>query len=115
MTDNIWIRTFGGKKVYCDNVIRADGGFEGYLRGTADNANGLQGKDVNHFYRHLGGRETPTLVPLVDWERMKQENGGRDVRNINNPAAHCRIWWRHIIWPKVFKRYNPFETELQEL
>ena len=51
---------------------------------SADNASTLQGKDVNHFYRHLGGRETPTLIPLVDWEKMKQLNGGNDVRNIRN-------------------------------
>ena len=87
MSDSYWVRSFQGKSIYTSGTMKADGGFEGYLRGTADNANGLQGKDVNHFYRHLGGRETPTLVPLVDWERMKQENDGRDVRNINNPAA----------------------------
>ena len=64
-----------------DSAVRAD------TAGTADNANRLQGKDVNHFYRHLGGRETPTLTPLVDWERMKQENGGQDVRNLRNPVT----------------------------
>ena len=29
--------------------------------GTADNANNLQGKDLNFLYRHLGGRHTPTI------------------------------------------------------
>ncbi len=28
MSDNTWLRTYGGKKLYCDNVIRADEGFE---------------------------------------------------------------------------------------
>jgi Bacterial shufflon protein, N-terminal constant region. len=148
MTDNDWIRAYNGKNVYTSGKMRCDGGFEGNLRGTANNANvaqhvnnesqnmrfhwsgqsgqptwlwggndphnmyvwnpanfnvnhaktadnatratnadKLQGKDVNHFYRHLGGRETPTLVALVDWERMKKENGGQDVRNIRNPAT----------------------------
>nr|WP_315410990.1 hypothetical protein [uncultured Selenomonas sp.] len=93
MTDNDWIRAWGGKGIYTSGKMRCDAGFEGNLRGTADNAtratnaDKLQGKDVNHFYRRLGGRETPTLVPLVDWERMKKENGGQDVRNIRNPAT----------------------------
>lgn len=148
MTDNDWIRAYNGKNIYTSGEMRCDGGFEGNLRGTANNANvaqhvnnesqnmrfhwsgqsgqptwlwggndphnmyvwnpanfnvnhaktadnatratnadKLQGKDVNHFYRRLGGRETPTLVPLVDWERMKKENGGQDVRNIRNLAT----------------------------
>jgi hypothetical protein len=28
MSDNTWLRTYGGKKLYCDNIIRADDGFE---------------------------------------------------------------------------------------
>lgn len=63
MTDNIWIRTFGGKKVYCDNVIRADGGFEGNLRGTADNANVAQRvtneyKNMRFYWNGQGGQPT---------------------------------------------------------
>lgn len=55
---------------------------------TADNANKLQGKDLNALYRHLGGREIPTLVPLVDWEHMNQErSGGHSIRNLSNSGT----------------------------
>ena len=85
MTDDTWIRVHGNKNVYCNRVIRADGGFEGKATGAAwadgaqwsrtsdradnagysDNANKLQGKDLNFLYRDLGGRNQPTLTPLL--------------------------------------------------
>jgi hypothetical protein len=43
MIDNEWIRAFGNKGIYTSGIMRADGGFEGNLRGTADNANKLGG------------------------------------------------------------------------
>ena len=43
MTDNDWIRAYNGKNIYTAGKIRCDAGFEGYLRGTADNANKLGG------------------------------------------------------------------------
>ena len=43
MTDKEWIRAWGGKSIYTSGKIRCDAGFEGELRGTADNANKLGG------------------------------------------------------------------------
>ena len=43
MTDKEWIRAWCGKGIYTSGKIRCDAGFEGELRGTADNANKLGG------------------------------------------------------------------------
>lgn len=63
MTDNKWIRSFGGKNVYCDKTIKANGGFEGNLRGTADNANVAQhvnneNKNMRFHWAGQGGQPT---------------------------------------------------------
>ena len=42
MTDNDWIRAYNGKNIYTSGKVRCDAGFEGNLRGTADNANVAQ-------------------------------------------------------------------------
>ena len=41
MQDDEWIRVWNGKGVYTSGKIRCDAGFEGSLRGTADNASKL--------------------------------------------------------------------------
>lgn len=46
MTDNEWIRAFNGKNIYTLGKMRCDAGFEGDLRGTADNANKLGGYTI---------------------------------------------------------------------
>ena len=46
MTDGAWIRTFGDKNLYCNKTIKADGGFEGNLRGTADFATRIRGNKL---------------------------------------------------------------------
>ena len=46
MTDNDWIRAYNGKNIYTAGKIRCDAGFEGSLRGTADNANKLGDKSL---------------------------------------------------------------------
>lgn len=51
MTDDEWIRAFNGKNIYTSGKIRCDAGFEGNLRGTADNANVAQ--HVNNDYRNM--------------------------------------------------------------
>lgn len=43
MTDKEWIRAYNGKSIYTSGKIRCNAGFEGSLRGTADNANKLGG------------------------------------------------------------------------
>ncbi len=41
MRDGTWIRAYGNKNVYTGGAMRADGGFEGNLRGRADATNGI--------------------------------------------------------------------------
>ena len=61
--------------------------------GTADNAKeatvALSVADVvtNHFYRHIGGYETPTITALINWDLMATENNGVDARNIRNAES----------------------------
>ena len=61
--------------------------------GTADNAKeavvALSVTDAvkNHFYRHIGGYETPTITALINWELMETENNGVDARNIRNAES----------------------------
>lgn len=43
MTDKDWIRAYNGKNIYTTGAMKANNGFEGNLRGTADNANKLGG------------------------------------------------------------------------
>ncbi len=65
---------------------------EGFA-GTADSAkeatlaNGVSAAVTNHFYRHIGGYETPTITALVDWQLMMTENNGVDSRNIRNAES----------------------------
>lgn len=65
---------------------------EGFA-GTADNAkeatlaNSVSAAVTNHFYRHIGGYETPTITALVDWQLMMTENNGVDSRNIRNAES----------------------------
>ena len=65
---------------------------EGFA-GTADSAkeatlaNGVSAAVTNHFYRHIGGYETPTITALVDWQLMMIENNGVDSRNIRNAES----------------------------
>ena len=69
--------------------VSATGGFAG----TADSAkeatlaNGVSAAVTNHFYRHIGGYETPTITALVDWQLMTTENNGTDPRNIRNAES----------------------------
>lgn len=41
MTDKDWIRAYGGKHIYTSGSMKAGGGFEGTLHGTASNAEKL--------------------------------------------------------------------------
>ena len=65
---------------------------EGFA-GTADSAkeaalaNGVSAAVTNHFYRHIGGYETPTITALVDWQLMTIENNGTDPRSIRNAES----------------------------
>lgn len=53
-----------------------------------DKIKNLDSKVNDNLLHRLSGRERPgVIIPLIDWERMKQENGGQDVRNIINTAA----------------------------
>lgn len=59
-----------GENMYVYNpsnftVSRANTAGRADSAATADNANNLQGKDINFLYRYLGGRNQPTLTPLL--------------------------------------------------
>ena len=59
-----------GENMYVYNpsnfsVSRANTAGRADSAATADNANNLQGKDLNFLYRYLGGRNQPTLTPLL--------------------------------------------------
>lgn len=41
MNESTWIRAYGNKNVYTGGAMKADGGFEGNLRGRADATNGI--------------------------------------------------------------------------
>ena len=53
MTDNYWIRSFGGKSIYTSGEIRCDAGFAGNLRGTADNANTVGDKSLQWILEQI--------------------------------------------------------------
>ena len=61
--------------------------------GTADNAKeadvalSVAAVVKNHFYRHIGGYEAPTITALINWELMATENNGVDARNIRNAES----------------------------
>ena len=58
MTDNDWIRAYNGKNIYTSGKVRCDAGFEGNLRGTADNANVAQNiaNDSANMRMHWNGQ-----------------------------------------------------------
>lgn len=53
MTDNEWIRAYNGKGIYTPGKIRCDAGFEGTLRGTADNANTVGDKSLQWILEQI--------------------------------------------------------------
>ena len=58
MTDGSWIRTYGGKNVYSDSLIRADGGFQVDEQYVIDNDAGWHrayGNTGIYFASHGGG------------------------------------------------------------
>ena len=80
MIDNEWIRAYNGKSIYTSGKIRCDAGFEGTLRGTADNANIAQhvANDAANMRMHWSGQGGQ---PAWLW-------GGNDPHNMYvwNPA-----------------------------
>nr|DAK39199.1 MAG TPA: shufflon protein [Caudoviricetes sp.] len=53
MADKDWIRAWSGKSIYTSGKIRCDAGFEGTLRGTADNANNLGGQSLQWILEQI--------------------------------------------------------------
>ena len=56
MEDNIWIKAWNGKNIYTSGRIRCDDGFEGTLRGTADNADKLGGMTLDQLLAEVDRR-----------------------------------------------------------
>lgn len=58
MTDNDWIRSYNGKNIYTSGKMRCDAGFEGSLRGTADNANTVGDKSLQWILEQINAAKT---------------------------------------------------------
>nr|DAQ94900.1 MAG TPA: tail-collar fiber protein [Caudoviricetes sp.] len=71
MTDDTWIRVHGNKNVYCNRVIRADGGFEG----TATNATKFSGRSLSNILGLIDAANTGAV------EARLEENGYIKIRN----------------------------------
>nr|DAY31530.1 MAG TPA: Baseplate wedge protein [Caudoviricetes sp.] len=56
MQDNDWIRAWGGKNIYTGGAMKADGGFEGPLHGTASNAEKLGNKTLAELLAEVDRR-----------------------------------------------------------
>lgn len=69
MTDNEWIRAYNGKNIYTTGKIRCDAGFEGSLRGTADNANKLGDKSLQWVLEQIKAANTGIVASNL------QQNG----------------------------------------
>ena len=69
MTDNEWIRAYNGKNIYTTGKIRCNAGFEGSLRGTADNANKLGDKSLQWMLEQIKAANTGIVASNL------QQNG----------------------------------------
>lgn len=69
MTDNEWIRAYDGKNIYTTGKIRCNAGFEGSLRGTADNANKLGDKSLQWMLEQIKAANTGIVASNL------QQNG----------------------------------------
>ena len=56
MTDKDWIRAYGGKHIYTSGLMKAGGGFEGTLRGTASNAEKLGNMTITELLAEVDRR-----------------------------------------------------------
>ena len=56
MEDNVWIRAWNGKYIYTSGAMKADGGFEGNLQGTAANAEKLGGMTLDQLLAEIDRR-----------------------------------------------------------
>lgn len=56
MEDNVWIRAWNGKHIYTSGTMKADGGFEGNLQGTAANAEKLGGMTLDRLLAEIDRR-----------------------------------------------------------
>lgn len=116
MTDNDWIRAYNGKNIYTSGVMRCDAGFEGSLRGTADNANKLGDKSLQWVLEQIknsivkiailtGTVAHGGTIPLPDGYTESQcrwmvsvasDNPGSDRWDINESGNHMH--YRFECW-----------------
>lgn len=69
MTDDTWIRAYNGKNVYTTGVFQADGGFNGWLHGTADFATLLNPLSGSSDYK-LGYTADGQRTNAGEWGRV---------------------------------------------
>lgn len=88
MCDDTWIRAYNGKAIYTPNVMKADGGFQGNLHGTADGANTVAGLSVASGRNNVGNQIVRTDGNgYIQAGYINSSNG--DEGNNSNPA---RVW-----------------------
>lgn len=61
MNEGTWMRAYGNKNVYTGGAMRADGGFEGNLRGRADsagNSDSLGGQSLQWLLDQINAAKT---------------------------------------------------------
>lgn len=94
MTDKEWIRAWSGKGIYTSGKIRCDGGFEGTLRGTADNANTVGDKSLEWILAQIEAAKTGIVAGnleqngwvkfanglIVQWMYYIESEGPNDYR-----------------------------------
>jgi hypothetical protein len=83
MTDDEWIRAHNGKNIYTSGKICCDAGFEGDLRGTADNANIAQYVNNDHTNMRFHWKDQ-SGQPVWVWGMKGGDSGHSYVWNPSN-------------------------------
>ena len=102
MTDKEWIRAWSGKGIYTSGKIRCDAGFEGTLRGTADNANTVGGKSLQWILEQINAAKTGIVAGNLE------QNGW--VKFANGLIVQWGVWRNLKIdqVDKLVKFHMPF-------
>lgn len=88
MTDDEWIRAFNGKNIYTSGKMRCDAGFEGSLRGTADNANKLGDKSLQWVLEQIKAANTGVVASNL------QQNGW--IKFVNGIILQWGSWGESV-------------------
>ena len=102
MSDSGWIRAYNGKNIYTAGKIRCDAGFEGNLRGTADNANTVGDKSLQWILKQINAAKTGIVAGNLE------QNGW--VKFANGLIVQWGVWGNLKIdqVDKLVKFHMPF-------